>query len=89
MPTFQVRNRRTKMVLGEVTVADPADVLNELKDATGSSIEEIALSLGSTVEEATAALDVIEIKSSAKPGSFGRLQSAPLPRRQLFASKIG
>lgn len=84
MPTFQVRNRRTKMVLGEVTVADPADVLDGLKDATGSSIEEIALSLGSTVKEATAALDIIEIKQALRPSTRKRLEFAPLSRRRLF-----
>ena len=84
MPTFQVRNKRTKIVLGEVIVADPAGVLNELKDATGSSIEEIALALGSTVEEAMASLDIVEVKAPKQLERTIKPQFAPLPRRRLF-----
>ena len=85
MPTFQVRNKRTKIVLGEVTVADPEDVLDGLKDATGSSIEEIAHSLGSTIEEAVASVDIVEVKVPKQEKRPRKPEFAPLPRRRLFA----
>ena len=84
MPLFQVRNKRAKIILGEVTVDDPSEVLSALADATGTTIDDIALSLGSSAEEAAAALDLVEIKQSAKPGSRKRQEFAPLPRRAMY-----
>lgn len=85
MPTFQVRNRRTKMILGEVVVDDPATVLDALKDSLDCTIEEIAASLGSTVEEAKAALDIIEMSAPERRGDRPKVgRAAPAPRR-LFS----
>lgn len=85
MPTFQVRNRATKMVLGEVTVEDPTKVLEQLREATGSSIEDIALALGSTLEEAEAALDIVVVRGSPpQQRRVRKAEVASLPRRQLF-----
>ena len=84
MPTYQVRNRRTKMVLGEVSVAEPEMVIDELKDATGSSIDEIARSLGATLEEARAALDIVEVGEPKGHRRGNKMEFVPLPRRQMF-----
>lgn len=86
MPRFQVRNRKTKMILGEVVVADPAQVLDNLADSTGTTIEEIARCLGSTVEEAKEALDIVEVLEKqwiAQPARK-RAPAAALSRRGLF-----
>lgn len=89
MPKFTVCNRLTRMVLGEVEVDDPADVLDQLCVQTGSSIEDIALSLGKTVEQAKAALDIIQTEEAApvlrgpsRPGK--RVAKATLAPRRLF-----
>ena len=62
MPTFEVRSRMSKMVLGEVVVETHDEVVNALLDVTGSSIEDLAASLGGTMEEAVATLDIVEVR---------------------------
>lgn len=94
MPTFQVRNRITRIVLGTVTVEDPEDVLIALAQEAGCDIEDIARSLGKTVEAAKAALDIIQVdegeREFAPPGqrrgkaSSSRQGKLPLPPRRLF-----
>lgn len=85
MPTFQVRNKRTKMILGTVSVADPTEVLAALADTTGTTIDDIATSLGSTVEAAKEALDVVEVREPKTPGGAKKkVDFAPLPRRAMF-----
>lgn len=86
MPTFQVRNKRTKIILGEVTVEDPAQVLDALVDACGCSIDDVAASLGSTLEEARAALEIVEVLKPEPPARMLlKVTTRPLKRRQLFA----
>jgi hypothetical protein len=86
MPRFQVRNRKTKIILGEVVVADPAQVLDSLAESTGTTIEEIAKCLGSTVDEAKEALDIVEVLEATWKGGSGRKKNAtaPLSPRRLF-----
>lgn len=85
MPLFQVRNRRTKMVLGEVEVDDPTAVLDELAASTGTTVEEIAQSLGATIEEAKAALDIAVIRVPLVLRLSNRPRRGALPPRRLFA----
>ena len=92
MPTFEVRNRRTKMVLGEVVVERPDEVIDALLDVTGTSVDELASSLGGTLEEATAALDIVEVPPPVpvveKHQATRPLRKAvPAQRRPLYAEK--
>jgi hypothetical protein len=91
VPTFQVINRRAKLVLGEVTVDDPSAVLDALAEMTGTAIEEIAESLGKTVEEAKAALDIVEL-SEPRPVRHSergtRQFKARLSPKRIFASAL-
>jgi hypothetical protein len=84
MPRFQVRNRVAKVILGEVIVQRPEDVLQALADETGADIEDIARALGTSVEEARAAIEIVEIVEaparSARTGDPGPLP----PRRAMF-----
>ena len=85
MPKFQVRNSKTRMILGDVIVADPKKVLSTLAEETGTTIEEIAHSLGSTVEEAKATLQIVEVLEESWKQLAVRKKAVPaLPPRRLF-----
>ncbi len=84
MPTFQVRNKRTKIVLGEVTVPDETKVLDALASDTGCGIDDVARSLGSTVEDAKAALDIVEVREDTPMPRKPKAEFRTLPRRRLF-----
>lgn len=91
MPTFEVRNRRSKMVLGEVIVETPEQVIAALLDVTGSSMEDLTASLGGTMEAAVAALDIVEIKPAVAipekhQASRPLKRALPVRRRTLYAN---
>ncbi|MDB5597410.1 MAG: hypothetical protein JWM36_4371 [Hyphomicrobiales bacterium] len=81
---FQVRNKKRKIIIGEVSVSDPEKVLEELAMAAGSSVEEIIQSLGKNAEEACAALEIVELPEPQKASGRKRVQLDELPRRRLF-----
>jgi hypothetical protein len=85
MPTFRVQNRVTRIILGEVTVDEPSQVLDALADATGCSIDDIARSLGATLEEAAAALDIVEVRFSNPKPQAVKAPSRPLKPKGLYA----
>ncbi len=64
MASYEVRNTRSRMVLGTVSVQEPEQVLDALLTETCSTMEDLALSLGSTREEAAAALDIVAVPDS-------------------------
>jgi hypothetical protein len=72
--------------LGEVIVDDPGHVLARLAEETGTTIEDIAGSLGKTVEEAKEAIDIVEMPEprASKSSVRKRVEFPPLPRRQMF-----
>lgn len=93
MPRYEVRNKVTRMVLGEVVVDYDEDVLRALAYATQSTVEEIAHSLGKTAEEAKAALEVVLLPDAPAargvgPGNGGGAGKSKLatrlPPRQMF-----
>jgi len=87
MPMYQVRNRKSRIILGEVVVDDPTHVLSRLAEETGTTIEDIANSLGKTVEEAKEAVDIVEMAmphQNRPAASRKRIEFPPLPRRQMF-----
>ena len=89
MPTYRVINRKTRVMMGEVVSETPDGVLAALADQTDSSIEEIAHSLGKTVDDAKAALDIVEVGPAEPPARKGvKVRGKALdhlPRRALYA----
>jgi hypothetical protein len=84
MPRFEVRNKLTMVVMGEVVVEHPEDVLDALAATTQSTVEQIAWSLGKSLEEAKVALEIVEIPEPHKPSGKRKLVNA-LPPRPLFS----
>lgn len=60
MRTFEVRNRLTGMVIAEVAVDRPEQVLSRVVEETGSAVEDVAAALGKTMAEIREALEIIE-----------------------------
>lgn len=87
MQTFLVRNRLTRMTLCEVSVDDPEHVLEAAAQVTGSSIEEIAKSLGRNVEEAMEALDIVPVLNEEpdRRRRVKRFDKQILAPRRLYA----
>jgi hypothetical protein len=88
MPRYEVRNKVTRMVLGAVVVDYDEDVLGALARETQSTVEEIAHSLGSTAEEAKAALEIVLLPDAhaarSAPSGKGKLVNR-LPPRRLYS----
>ncbi len=88
MASYEVRNTRSRMVLGTVSVQEPEQVLDALLTETCSTMEDLALSLGKTAEEAAAALDIVEVRDAVPPPARGRakgrIAKTMPPRRWSF-----
>ena len=83
MAMFVIRNKRTGVVMGKVTVERPEDALSALAQDTDSSVEEIALSLGRNAQEAGEAIDIVEVDedsaTAAKRGKASKKWADPFP----------
>lgn len=80
MPLVQVRNRKSRVVLGQVWCEDEGDALDALAEASGSSVEEIAMALGKTAEQARTNLEITVVE--AVPEAQGRRKGAA-PKKTL------
>lgn len=88
MRTYEVRNKRTGMVLGEVRVEQPDEVLNEWMRESGMTLEDVFKALGGSMEAVREALDICEVvarQATPDERAATRPLSKPLPaRRGLF-----
>ena len=80
------------MVLGEVVVETPDEVVGALLDVTGSSMEDLAASLGGTLEEAAAALDIVEVRPAGPvvekhQATRPLAKAVPARQRTLYATE--
>ena len=60
MRTFEVRNKLTGMVIAEVAVEHPEQVIDQVIAETGSAIEDVAAALGKDMSEVREALEIVE-----------------------------
>ena len=61
MKAYEIRNKKTGVIMGQVHTDNYQDVLPTFAEMCGCTIDDIADSLGQSVEEAKAALDIVEI----------------------------
>ena len=88
MHTYEIRNRRTRMILGEVHVDQPEDALNEWMADSGMTLEDIFSAFGGSMDTVRASLDIVEVEQHG-PELVRRVATAPLRkalpgRRFLF-----
>ena len=84
MPLYRVRNRKSRVTLGEVHAEDESDALGRIAEQSGCTVEEIAGALGKTAEEAKANLEItaVDLSPTMKGRSLVRRKTLDhLPRR--------
>ena len=87
MQRFEVRNKITGACLGTVAVERPEDVLDQLANDTGGSVEDIARSLGDTAEAAMMALEILPLADEAQSRAQHSSRRSGLPARSLFRTE--
>ncbi len=61
MRTYEIRNKRTGMVLGDVQVEQSEEVLNAWMRENGMTLEDVFQALGGSLEAVREALDISEV----------------------------